>query len=281
MAGITWFDGEWIDADAPMISVNSQGVWLSSFVFDGARAFENVAPDLDLHCQRAIDSARRFNLKPSQTVQQICDLAWEGIERFPAGAELYIRPMYWAEKGWVAPDPDSTTFALSVMENPLPPESGFSAHVARERRPNPDMAPTDSKAACLYPNAARALQSARDKGFDNAVILDPIGNVAEFATANLWMAKNGVVRTPAPNGTFLNGITRQRVLSLFREAGVEVREGRITVDDLHDADEIFNTGNYGKVMHVNRFEGRDLQPGPFYKRAREMYWNYSHRHGTR
>src|SRR3546814_10567161 len=76
------------------------------------------------------------------------------------------------------------------------------------RRPAPDQAPTDAKAAALYANAGRALKEAHDKGFENAVMLDPIGNVAEFATANLFMAKDGVVHTPAPNGTFLNGITR-------------------------------------------------------------------------
>jgi branched-chain amino acid aminotransferase len=141
------------------------------------------------------------------------------------------------------------------------------------------MAPTDAKASCLYPNAGRAIAEARARGFDNAVMLDPMGNVAEFATANLFIVKDGVAVTPAPNGCFLNGITRQRVIKLLREKGQEVVEGRVTPQDLMEADEIFNTGNYGKVMPVIKYEDRELQPGPVYRMARELYWEFSHKHG--
>lgn len=279
MSGYTWIDGQWVDDKSPMISVNSQGVWLSSFVFDGARVFDNVAPDLDLHCQRAVASANNFGLRATMPADRIAEIAWEGVAKFPSGSALYIRPMFWAETGWVSPDPDSTRFALTVTENPMPGEGGFSACLSNIRRPAPDQAPTDTKSACLYPNAGRALLQVRERGFDNAVVLDPIGNVAEFATANLFMAKDGVAYTPAINGTFLNGITRQRVIKLLRDAGQEVVEGRITPKDLLEADEIFNTGNWGKVMYVNRYENRDLQPGPVYQRARDLYWEFSHKYG--
>lgn len=275
MAGWTWFKGEWRDEAAPMISVNSQGVWLSSFIFDGARAFDGMTPDLDLHCERTLTSATRFGLLPQQTADEIEGLAVEGIAKFPKGTDLYIRPMYWAEEGWVAPDPETTTFAITVTEKPMPPQTGFSAAFAPFRRPAPDMAPTDTKAACLYPNAGRALQYVRDRGYDNAIVFAPDGAVAEFATANLFFAKDGVVKTPAATGSFLNGITRQRMIQLLRDNGETVEEVTVTREDLLQADEIFNTGNYGKVMPVSRFEDRDMQPGPLYRRARELYWDYS------
>ena len=79
-----------------------------------------------------------------------------------------------------------------------------------------------------------------------------------------------------PNGTFLNGITRQRVIRLLRTAGVEVHERTMTFQDVLDADEVFSTGNYGKVMPITRVEGRDLQPGPIYTRARSLYWSFAH-----
>ena len=141
------------------------------------------------------------------------------------------------------------------------------------------MAPTDAKAACLYPNAGRALREAMDKGFDNAVLCDPIGNVAELATANLFTVKDGVAHTPVPNGTFLNGITRQRVIGLLRDDGIEVRERTITVPELADADEIFSTGNHGKVQPITRYEDHDMQTGPIAKRARELYWRFAHEKG--
>jgi branched-chain amino acid aminotransferase len=154
--------------------------------------------------------------------------------------------------------------------------SGASACLSSLRRPGPEMAPTDAKASCHYPQAARALREAAARGFANAVMCDPLGNVAEFATANLFLAKDGVVVTPAANGTFLNGITRQRILSLLREDGIAVEERTVTRAEVLGADEVFATGNYGKVTALTRIEDRDLQPGPMFRRARELYWDFAH-----
>ncbi len=270
-----YFDGKWHDDNPALMRASTHAVWLGSVVFDGARAFSGVAPDLDLHCQRAVRSAGALGLKATMSAQALEKLCWEGIRKFPPGAELYVRPMFFAESGFVAADPNSTVFALVITEAPLPPPTGFSACVSRFRRPLPDTAPTDAKASCLYPNAGRALNEAKEKGFDNAIMLDPIGNVAEFATANLWIAKNGEAHTPAANGTFLNGITRQRVVKLLSAAGIAVHERAMTVRDVMEADEVFTTGNYAKVQPVTRVEDRNFQPGPVYKRARELYWEFA------
>jgi branched-chain amino acid aminotransferase len=82
--------------------------------------------------------------------------------------------------------------------------------------------------------------------------------------------------TPMANGSFLNGITRQRVAKLLKEAGVPMVEGTLSYRDFQQADEIFSVGNYGKVQPVIRIDDRDLQPGPFYRRARELYWAFAH-----
>mgnify|MGYP001202050580 CR=1 FL=1 len=138
----------------------THATWMASVVFDGARSIKRLAPDLDLHCARLVRSAEAFGLKPTHAAEVIFDLACEGIGKFPADAELYIRPMFWAESGWVAPDPDSTRFALIVYVSPLSAPTGLSVCLSSRRRPAPDMAPTDAKAACLYPNAGRALREA-------------------------------------------------------------------------------------------------------------------------
>jgi branched-chain amino acid aminotransferase len=138
------------------------------------------------------------------------------------------------------------------------------------------MAPTNAKASCLYPNSARALSEALGRGCDNAVMLDHEGHVAEFATSNLFYVKDGIAHTPALNGTFLAGVTRQRVISLLRNARVTVYERAIDYEEVVNADEIFSTGNYGKVLPLSRIDKRDLQPGPIYARAREMYWEFAH-----
>ncbi|PWC56024.1 branched-chain amino acid aminotransferase [Azospirillum sp. TSO22-1] len=273
---LTYVRGAWLEGNPGLIGPMSHAMWLASLVFDGARAFEGVAPDLGLHCARAVRSAQAMGLKPMLTAGEIEELCWDGIRRFPRETALYIRPMFWAEDGFVAPDPDSTQFALTINESPMPPAGGFTACLSTRRRPAPDMAPTEAKAACLYPNAGLALKEAQERGFDNAIMRDPIGNVAEFATANLFIAKDGTVHTPVPNGTFLNGITRQRVIGLLRDAGVTVHERTLTVAEVMAADEVFSTGNYAKVVPVTRVEDRDLQPGPLAKRARVLYWEFAH-----
>ena len=272
-----YVDGRWQDGSPRVLGPHSHAVWLSSVVFDGARAFRGVAPDLDRHCARVVASARILGLAPKLDGPGITALAWQGIRQFPEDAELYICPMFYAEDGFIMPDPDSTRFVLTVYESTLPAGDGFSACLSSYRRPAPDMAPTGAKASCLYPNVARSVAEAGEKGFDTAVVLDPDGNVAEFAYANLFMVRDGVVHTPAPNGTFLDGTTRQRIIALLREAGLTVRERTIAFDDLLDADELFGTGNYYKVAPCVRLEDRDLEAGPVYRRARELYFAFARR----
>lgn len=282
MQAIHFIDNKWVEGEPLLLGPLSHATWMASVVFDGARAFEGVAPDLDRHCQRLIASANSFGLKPQYTAGQVEDIAREGVAKFAPGAAVYIRPMYWAEKGaqlFVAPDPDSTRFCLSIFEREMPAPGNMSVCLSPFRRPAPDMAPTDAKASCLYPNSARALIDAAKRGFDNAVVLDCNNNVAELATANIWIGKDGAAHTPVANGTFLNGVTRQRVAALYREAGVEVHERTITWADVMEADEIFTTGNLSKVMPITRVEDRDLQPGPLFRQARELYWEFAHRKG--
>ncbi len=275
----TWIDDEWLEGNPAIIGPRTHGLWLGSCVFDGARAFEGVAPDLDRHCARVQDSARALGLNATMDLDAMLEIAADGMQRFDKGAELYIKPMYWAEQGGyfsVPPLAETTRFCLSVFEVPMPEPAGFSVTRSRFRRPTMETAPVNAKAACLYPNSGRALTEVRDKGFDNAVVLDTLSNVAELATANLFMAKDGVVHTPYPNGTFLNGITRQRVIALLKADGHQVHERTISYDELAQADELFSTGNYAKVMPISRIDDRDLQPGPLYARARELYWDWAH-----
>src|SRR4029077_11021872 len=159
----------------------------------------------------------------------------------------------------------------------MPPVSaGLSITLSPFRRPTIECMPVDAKAGCLYPNNGRALAEAGTRGFDNCLLCDMLGNVAELATANIFFAKDGVVYTPAANGTFLSGITRHRTIKLLRDAGVTVVEGSFRYPDFQNADEVFSTGNYSKLMPVIRIDERSLQPGPFYRKARGLYWDFAH-----
>ena len=276
MKAWTYIDGRWVEGNPPVLGPMSHATWLSSIIFDGARAFEGVTPDLDLHCQRAVRSAENMLMKPMLSAGEIEEIAREGVRKFPKNAELYIRPMFFAEGGWIDPDPTTTRFMISVYESPLP-KGGFSACVSQFRRPSPETAPTDAKASCLYPLAGRIMMDAKNKGFENAIVRDLNGNVAEFATANLFFVKDGVVHTPQLNGTFLPGVTRARIIDLLRTAGHKVEERNVKLKDVQEADEVFSSGNYAKVQPCTRIEDRHLQAGPVYKRARELYWEFAHK----
>jgi branched-chain amino acid aminotransferase len=269
-----WVDGIWHDQPPMLLSPLDHAFWQSSVVFDGARAIAGCAPDLDLHCARAVRSAHALGLKPAIAPEEILALAIEGIRKFPADAVLYIKPVFYG----TGPGHDisvvQTRFVLHLMEAPLGAASGFSATMSPMRRPAATMAPTDAKAACLYPNSSRATLEAAERGFNAAVMRDPDGNIAEFAFANLWIARNGVALTPTNNGTFLAGITRRRVMALLNDNGIEAREATLTEQDLHEADEIFSTGNYSKVVPCTRFETRELNAGPIATRARALYFDW-------
>ena len=276
----TFFDGDWHEGNVPIMGARTHGAWAGTSVFDGARAFEDVTPDLDLHCARVNRSAEAMMLTPVVPVDQWMDLARDGIRKFGAGAELYLRPFYWAEGAGfssIVPGADTTRWCLTIYEAALAkPESGISVTLSPFRRPTRDSAPLDAKAGCLYPNNARAMTEAQARGFDNCVLLDQEGNVAEIAIANIFMAKDGAVFTPAANGTFLDGITRRRVIGLLRGAGVTVVEKALRYSDFETADEIFTSGNLHKVQAVTRIDGRALQPGPFCRKARALYWEFAH-----
>lgn len=275
----TWKDGIWHEGNPPMLGPMSHAWWMASSVFDGARAFDGLAPDLNRHCARLIASARAFHMTPPMDAPAMEALCWEGIEKFPAGEELYVRPMMYFEDGFVAPDLESSQFILSVFEAPLPPWRGQTAMVSSYRRPTPEAAPTNAKASCLYPNVGRALSEAREKGFGTAVVLDALGNVAEFATNNLFMVKDDIIRTPVPNGAFLAGLTRRRVIELLSDDGRTIEETTLKLDDLFAADEIFLTGNFSKVLPVTRLGDTDYQIGPVATRARELYFDFANREG--
>ena len=214
-----------------------------------------------------------FKLKPVVDTETWLGLAREGIARFDANAELYIRPMYWAAER------QRRRRAVRSRNHQLVPVHLCRADAGADRQRDHAVAvpPADHgmragrcQGGCLYPNNSRALIEAQSRGFNNCLMLDMLGNVAEFGNSNVFMAKDGVVYTPAPNGTFLNGITRQRVIDLLRGDGVTVVEATLRYADFLDADEIFSSGNFAKVAPVDPDRRRALQPGPFYRRARKL-----------
>lgn len=276
---LNWIDGAWVPGNPPIIGPVTNAAWMATVVFDGARAFNGLAPDLDLHCQRCVESAHALGLEPPLDAAEIMRIAVEGIQRFPKETELYVRPMFYGDEGWLMPS--TTKFVLTLIDHPMkPPASSFKVCRTTRTRPTPMAAPTNAKASCLYPNVHRMMREAQGRGFDAAVVGDANGNVAEFSTSNIFIVKDGRVATPVTNGAFLNGITRQRTIALFRENGVPLDERTITFDELDTADEIFGTGNANKIQPITQYEDRMLQPGPMAAKARTLYMAFAKSNGA-
>lgn len=273
---LTYFNGSWTEGNTPLFGAMDHSVWLGSSVFDGARSIRGQMPDLRLHLQRVITSAERVGLVCPLSVDAMEKLVREGVAQFPADAELYIRPLVFGTDGLLIPVAEKSGFALTLFDAPMPAFTGFSACLSELRRPGALMAPTDAKASALYVNSTKALREAQQRGYDNAVVCDGDGNVAEFATANLFfVTPDGKVVTPVPNGTFLSGITRARVIDLLAQEGVAVEQRTVRPEELESAVEIFNTGNYGKVTPCVRYAARTLPVGPVATLARDRYMAFA------
>ena len=275
----TYFNGVWHDGDKYILRAADHGTWLGSSVFDGARFFEGATPDLLLHCERVNNSAKAMMLDPIVTPEEMVGIIKEGLNSFDKATSVYIRPMYWALDGGdslVLPKENSTAFSICLEQIPMA-SAIASATLSRTkfRRPVLEDNVVNAKAGCLYPNNARMLAEARSKGFTNALVADAAGNVAETATANIFMVRDGEVFTPIPNGTFLAGITRARHIQNLREYGKKVSETVLTFQDFEDADEVFMTGNMTKITPVTAFENKNYQVGSVAKLARELYWDWS------
>ncbi len=273
----TWFQGAWHQGDVPIMKAADHGAWLGTTVFDGARWVDGMAPDLDRHLARVNASASALMIEPTMSVEQMLDLLRPDLRR--ATAPVYIRPMYWALDGdhlGIVPRRGATGFCLCLEDIAMPdPEASITLTTTRFRRPTLDNAVVNAKAGCLYPNNARMLAEARAKGFHNALVCDALGNVAETATANVFMVRDGEVFTPIANGTFLAGITRARHIANLRADGVRVHETVLTLEDFRQADEVFLTGNMAKITPVRAFDEVTYTLGPVTKRARQLYWDWA------
>ncbi len=278
----TFYNGTWHNGDVAIMRAADHGSWLGTTVFDGARWFNGRAPDLEAHCARVNRSAEALMITPTVEADEMVAMVHEGLSAYGPDDAVYIRPMYWGLDGdasGIVPQPNATGFAICLEVIPMADQTAATTlGRTRFRRPVLEDNVVNAKAGCLYPNNARMLTEVRARGFGNALVADAMGNVAESATANVFMVKDGAVFTPIPNGTFLAGITRSRHITNMRADGMEVHETVLGFNDFTEADEVFLSGNMMKVTPVTAFEDSQYQVGPVTRRVREMYWDWAASH---
>ena len=164
----TYFEGRWHEGDIHVMKAADHGAWLGSSVFDGARYARGLHPDLLAHCRRLNNSAHVMGITPVHTPEEIHAITLEGLKFYPPDAEIYIRPMYWALEGdhmAVVPKSGSTGFCICLETIPMPsPAKTVTLTTTTFQRPILASSVVNAKAGCLYPNNARMLREAMDKG---------------------------------------------------------------------------------------------------------------------
>lgn len=275
----TYFEKNWHKGNIPIMNAADHGSWLGSTVFDGARYFNGIAPDLLAHCERLNQSAKAMGLVPTYSEKEIYDLILEGLANYTKQSAVYIRPMYWGiGNGYsaIVPDAANIGFCICLEEIPMASDTNTTT-LTRTSFHRPILTDNlcNAKAGCLYPNNARMLQEASTKGFNNALVADAVGNVAETATSNVFLVKDGEIFTPIPNGTFLAGITRSRHIQNLKSDGYQVNECVLKFEDFSRADEVFLTGNMTKITPVSLFDDIKYEIGPVTKRARSLYFDWA------
>ena len=264
--GQIWFDGELVSWRDAKVHVLTHGLHYASCVFEGERSYGGRIFRSTEHHERLHKSARILGFEIPYSVAEI-DAAAEQVLTANGIVDGYVRPVAWrgSEMMGVSAQNNAIHLAVAAWEWPayFSPEArlkGIRMTVSEWRRPAPDTAPTDSKAAGLYMICTLSKHAAEDKGFSDALMLDYRGRIAEATGANIFLVQGGVIHTPVPD-CFLDGITRRTVIALAKERGYEVVERPIMPDELAKTDEIFITGTAVEVTPVSEIDDYRFAPG--------------------
>ncbi|MBI4183350.1 MAG: branched-chain amino acid aminotransferase [Proteobacteria bacterium] len=264
--GSIWYDGDLIPWRDAKLHVLTHGLHYASCVFEGERVYGGRIFKLREHTSRLIDSAGMLGFKIPYSAEAIDDacnkvVAAQGI------ADGYVRPVAWRGSEMMGVSAQHNKIHLAVAAWPWPsyfsPEArlkGIRLQVSEWHRPDPRTAPAKSKAAGLYMICTLSKHKAEQEGFDDALMLDWRGRIAEATGANIFLVIDGALHTPTPD-CFLDGITRRTVIELARKRGVKVIERAIMPEELAKATEVFLTGTAAEVTPISQIGDHHFQPG--------------------
>ena len=266
--GFIWLNGKFIKWSDANIHVLNHGLHYASCVFEGLRIYDGRIFKLDKHIERLFNSAKILDLDIPFDYKDVLNITKEIIIKQNV-SNGYVRPVVWrgSEMMAISAKEGSTNLAIAAWEWPsyFSPEKlleGIKLNVSKWLRPSPESAPTDSKAAGLYMICSLSKHEAEKLGFDDALMLDYRGYVAEATGANIFFVKDNELFTPIAD-CFLNGITRQTVIEIAKENKIKVHENHFKLDFLKNCDEVFLTGTAVEITPVSciknfNFEDRKL-----------------------
>lgn len=276
--GVIWFDGKLVPWREAKIHVLTHGLHYGSCVFEGERSYEGRIFRMTDHSVRLAKSASLMDMEFPWTTEQL-DAAKMETLRANNIIDGYIRPVAWrgSEQMGVSAQATKTHLAIACWTwpsyfSPEKREKGIALKTSRWRKPAPETAPVHAKAAGLYMIGTMSKHAVEKEGFDDALMLDYRGRVAEATGANFFAVENGVLKTPVPD-CFLNGLTRQTVIQLAKDFGIPFEETIIMPEDLGRFSEIFVTGSAAEVMAVGRIDEKTYTVGPVTRKLRTAYEN--------
>lgn len=279
--GYIWLNGAlvpWRDAKTHVLT---HGLHYASSVFEGERVYDHQVFKLKEHGERLHRSAQMldFTIPYSATVLDEAVKELVALQKVQNG---YVRRFAWRGSEMMAISAQHNKVHVAIATWPWPnmyrgqnAEKGIRLKTANWRRPSPESAPCHSKAAGLYMICTMSKHQAEREGYQDALMLDYRGYVAEATGANIFFVMDGEVHTPTPD-CFLNGITRQTVIELLKKRGINVVERHIMPEEIGKASEVFLTGSAAEVTAVGEIDAHRFTPGTITKQAIDDYRDLVH-----
>ena len=265
--GQIWYDGALRPWRSASLHVLTHGLHYGSCVFEGERVYNNRVFKLREHTERLLRSANYLGFEIPWALQEVADFTIQTVKA-QGYSDAYVRPVAWrgSEMMGVSAQDSKIHLAIAVWEWPsyFSPEArmkGIKLDWSKWKRPSPESAPVHAKAAGLYMICTLSKHEAEAKGYDDALMLDWRGQVAETTGANIFLVMDGALHTPKPD-CFLDGITRRSVIELAKTRGYQIIERSIMPEELAKADEIFVTGTAAEVTPVGCIGNQEFTVGP-------------------
>ena len=282
-----WLDGEFVDWDSATVHILTHSLHYGLAVFDGMRAYKRADGAtyifrLREHVDRLFDGCKMCLLQPKYTREQIMSVCVEAL-RVNGMVDGYIRPMVFVGEGamgiYAPQNPVRTTVLAWTWGAYLGEEAlknGIRTKISSFARHHINVSLAKAKMTGQYTNSVLAKREAKAAGYDEAILLDAQGYVSEGSGENIFAVRKGVLHTPDLSCSILEGITRDTILTLAREMGLPVVEGRLTRDQIWLADEVFLTGTAAELTPVREIDNRtvgDGTVGPVTKKLQARFFD--------
>jgi branched-chain amino acid aminotransferase len=282
-----YFGGQFVPFSEATISIRNPAFLYGTSLFEGIRGY--WLPEtrqlsifrMKEHYQRLLNNSKLFYLTPELSLEDLCNITVELIQRNRPNTDMYIRPTLFKNGESITPTLEHTITDFCLWTKPLGEyldlSKGLSVCVSNWRRVQDNAIPARAKAGGAYMNTALAVTDARKMGFDDAVFLTEAGTVSEGSAMNLFLVKDGQLVTPSKTEDILEGITRDTIITIAKnELGVETVERAIDRTELYHADEAFFCGTGAQVSPITKFDNRpvaDGQIGPITRQLQDLYFD--------